>query len=229
MKKTLLIVFTFFCSLSYGQTTTDAENYISRYYRFAKKEMKREGIPVSITLAQGLLESNYGKSVLAVKARNHFGIKCTSDWHGKKYHYDDDKPNECFRKYRSVKKSYRDHSLFLHRERYKDLFKLDITDYKGWAYGLKKAGYATNPNYPQLLIKLIEKYDLHRFDKRRFSKKEINTPQTPPDTDKYYTVQKGDTLYSLSKKWNVSLVKLKELNNLSSDTISVGQKIVLPQ
>lgn len=129
-------------------------------------KMKKYGIPASITLAQGILESGSGNSSLARKANNHFGIKCHKDWKGKTYIMDDDKKNECFRKYKSADDSFRDHSLFLTtRNRYADLFKLKILDYKGWAKGLKKAGYATNPKYPQLLIKIIEENQLYKFDK----------------------------------------------------------------
>jgi len=140
------------------------EEYIAMYKRIARHQMKKYGIPASIILAQGILESNNGNSDLARYAKNHFGIKCTNDWDGKSYYKDDDKPKECFRKYKAVKDSFRDHSEFLTRARYATLFNLSTDDYKGWALGLKKAGYATNPKYPQLLINLIEKYDLQRYD-----------------------------------------------------------------
>lgn len=126
--------------------------------------MKQHGIPASITLAQGMLESANGNSTLARKANNHFGIKCTDDWSGKRYYRDDDRPNECFRRYKKVSHSFHDHSDFLKRKRYPQLYELDRTDYKGWAHGLKKAGYATNPKYPQLLINLIEKHKLYQYD-----------------------------------------------------------------
>lgn len=140
------------------------EEYIAMYKKIARKEMKKHGIPASITLAQGILESGSGNSELARKARNHFGIKCTADWNGKTYHVDDDKPNECFRRYKHVETSFHDHSEFLKRKRYSSLFDLDRDDYEGWAKGLKKAGYATNPKYPQLLINLIEKHKLYKYD-----------------------------------------------------------------
>ncbi len=140
-------------------------DYISKYSRIAVEERRRAGIPASITLAQGMLESGNGLSELAVKGRNHFGIKC-HDWTGQKIYYDDDRKGECFRKYRTVEESYRDHSDFLrYRDRYKFLFDYNVTDYRSWAYGLKKAGYATDPSYPQKLIGLIEEYELDRFDK----------------------------------------------------------------
>jgi hypothetical protein len=141
------------------------EEYIDRYAPFAVKEMLISGVPASITLAQGILESGDGNSVLAREANNHFGIKCHGMWEGKKYFMDDDAKNECFRVYTSVFDSYRDHSEFLAgRDRYAGLFKLKATDYKGWAHGLKQAGYATNPKYPHLLIKIIEENSLHKYD-----------------------------------------------------------------
>ena len=141
------------------------QKYIERYSGIAVDEMYRSGIPASITLAQGLLESRYGLSELAAKGNNHFGIKCHNDWKGKSMKVDDDRKGECFRVYGSALQSFQDHSDFLrYRDRYKSLFELDITDYKGWAYGLSKAGYATDPAYPQKLIRLIEEYGLQRFD-----------------------------------------------------------------
>ena len=139
--------------------------YISKYKDLAVAEMNQYGIPASITLAQGLLESGNGNSELARKARNHFGIKCHNSWEGNKVYYDDDEAQECFRKYPTVAASYRDHSVFLQKARYANLFELAITDYKGWAKGLKKAGYATNPKYAELLIKIIEDNQLHQYDK----------------------------------------------------------------
>lgn len=140
------------------------QTYIDRYSKTAVAEMYRSGVPASITLAQGMLESSNGQSELAVKGNNHFGIKC-HDWTGAKVYHNDDRRNECFRKYDSAWESFRDHSDFLrYRDRYKSLFDLKITDYKGWAYGLKHAGYATDPAYPKKLIKLIEDYGLDRFD-----------------------------------------------------------------
>ncbi|MEQ8908064.1 MAG: glucosaminidase domain-containing protein [Vicingaceae bacterium] len=133
----------------------------------AIREMHRSGVPASITLAQGILESGDGNSPLARYAKNHFGIKCHSSWTGKTFIQDDDEKDECFRKYKHVLDSYRDHSDFLKKKRYAFLFDLKITDYKGWAKGLKKAGYATNPKYPQLLIRIIEENDLAKFDKMK--------------------------------------------------------------
>jgi LysM repeat protein len=148
-----------------GTAPSYAVDYLNRYSALAVNEMKRTGIPASITLAQGMVESNYGRSTLARKGNNHFGIKCHSDWKGGKIYHDDNKRGECFRSYRSVEESYRDHSDFLvNGSRYRDLFRLPADDYKGWAHGLKKAGYATDPKYPSKLIAKIEEYDLHRFD-----------------------------------------------------------------
>ena len=141
------------------------ETYIEQFASLAVEEMYRSGIPASITLAQGLLESGYGMSELAVKGNNHFGIKCHNNWTGKKMYHDDDSKGECFRVYPSPEQSYRDHSDFLrYRDRYKFLFDYKITDYKSWANGLKKAGYATDPKYPSKLINLIETYELYQYD-----------------------------------------------------------------
>jgi len=147
-----------------NHTKYTTEQYIAVYKKTAMTMMKKNGIPASIILAQGILESSNGNSELARNANNHFGIKCTSDWTGKTYAVDDDKPNECFRRYPTAEASYKDHSEFLKRPRYAKLFDLSSDDYKGWARGLKKAGYATNPKYPQLLINLIEKYNLYKLD-----------------------------------------------------------------
>lgn len=144
---------------------TSSDRYIGEWSETAVSEMRRTGVPASITLAQGLLESSAGQSVLARKANNHFGIKCHGDWTGKRFYKDDDKKNECFRVYASAQQSFRDHSDFLrYRDRYKALFDLDPTDYKGWARGLSKAGYATDKSYSAKLIRVIEENDLARFD-----------------------------------------------------------------
>lgn len=149
---------------SKGQKLTRAD-YISTFSKMAVSEQKRSGVPASITLSQGILESGDGNSYLAREGNNHFGIKCHKDWKGERIYADDDELNECFRKYKSVEESYRDHSDFLLRNsRYAPLFELNTKDYKGWAKGLKKAGYATNPKYADLLISLIEENNLHQFD-----------------------------------------------------------------
>ncbi len=164
--------------LSLGLLTAAAsgpyETYIEKYSSVAVSEMKRSGVPASITLAQGLLESAAGQSELASKSNNHFGIKCHSDWKGKKTYKDDDKAGECFRVYSNAQASFRDHSDFLrYQDRYKGLFELEPTDYRSWAKGLKKAGYATDRSYADKLIKIIEDYQLYRFDQ------DIELPETP--------------------------------------------------
>ncbi len=156
----------------FAQDRISTEEYIETYKDVAIKKMKTFNIPASITLAQGILESGSGNSRLAMKANNHFGIKCHKNWTGKTFTMDDDAKNECFRKYKDPADSYRDHSEFLtQRGRYSFLFEYKITDYKSWANGLKKAGYATNPKYPQLLISIIERYDLSQYDKGGKTKK----------------------------------------------------------
>ena len=143
----------------FAQSLNKVELYIQKYKDLAVEHMVEYSIPASITLAQGILESGSGESDLAVESNNHFGIKCHRDWEGDRSYYDDDEENECFRKYKSASESYLDHSLFLkNKPRYSELFSLNITDYKGWAKGLKKAGYATDPNYANNLIRVIEKY-----------------------------------------------------------------------
>ena len=164
MKRLLLVLMTVL--LSIGAAKNPKLDYIDKYSDIAIKEMKRTGVPASITLAQGILESNAGQSVLATKGNNHFGIKCHNDWKGKTMKMDDNAPKECFRVYPNAEASFRDHSDFLRsRDRYKSLFELKQTDYKGWARGLKKAGSATDPGYADKLITLIEDYELYRFDK----------------------------------------------------------------
>lgn len=168
MKKALTI-FLLVCTLALTASVPETRKspqliYIERYAEIAVEEMYRSGVPASITLAQGLLESRYGQSELAVKGNNHFGIKC-HNWNGAGMYYDDDMKGECFRKYDSPEESYRDHSDFLRfRDRYRFLFDLEPTDYKGWAHGLKKAGYATDSKYPQKLISLIEEFELYKYD-----------------------------------------------------------------
>lgn len=174
MRLSLVIIFTAINLISLaGKKVTPAE-YIEKYKEDAIKEMNRSGVPASITLAQGMLESGYGNSELARKANNHFGIKCHSDWKGPIYRVDDDRKKECFRKYKTVWHSYRDHSDFLKgKRRYAFLFDLKMTDYKGWCRGLKKAGYATNKKYASLLINMIERYDLNQYvSKKKYKKKE---------------------------------------------------------
>jgi flagellum-specific peptidoglycan hydrolase FlgJ len=202
--------------------------YVDNFKEIAKNNMKTHGIPASITLAQGILESGAGKGKLAQSANNHFGIKCHTGWTGESVKHDDDAAQECFRKYQHPSESYRDHSLFLTtRTRYSNLFKLDKGDYEAWAKGLKAAGYATDVKYPDKLIGLIERFELYKYDNevlnRDFkpAKKEVNLAQGGD----YYTIQQGDTLYSLSKRFNLTVDDLKKLNNMSDNTISIGQQI----
>lgn len=195
------------------------EDYIKKYRDIAVEEMKRYHIPASITLAQGLLESGAGQGTLARKSNNHFGIKCGSDWRGKTVKHDDDARNECFRVYKDPKESYRDHSKFLAgRQRYAFLFKLKITDYKGWARGLKKAGYATNPRYAQQLIDIIERYDLDKYDKKGGLKwmKENPNPHEPYIANGllYIIARQGDTWKNISKEFDISQRKLRKYNDL---------------
>lgn len=195
------------------------EDYIKKYRDLAVQEMKKYHIPASITLAQGLLESGAGKSTLARKSNNHFGIKCGSDWRGKTVSHDDDARGECFRAYKHPKQSYEDHSKFLAgRPRYASLFKLKITDYKGWARGLKKAGYATNPRYAEQLIDIIELYDLHRYDTKGGLKwmKENPNPHQPYIANGlvYIVVRAGDSWKSISREFDISQKKLRKYNDL---------------
>src|SRR6476660_9666277 len=160
----LAFVLSFTFTVSYGQSADAILAYISRYKELAIAEMKRTGVPAAITLAQGIHETEAGTSVLVKKSNNHFGIKCKDEWRGQSVSHDDDARGECFRKYTATEDSYRDHSDFLkNRPNYASLFTLDPTDYQGWAYGLKKAGYATNPKYAQILIKLIQDYNLEDY------------------------------------------------------------------
>lgn len=173
-------------TVCFGQKRMSRADYIEKYKEWAINEMKNSGIPASITLAQGILESDCGNSELAVNANNHFGIKCHSDWKGDRMYHDDDKDQECFRKYDNASESFHDHTYFLvTKSRYQDLFTLKSTDYKGWAKGLKAAGYATDPSYATRLIDIIEDMELYKLDydiKNPSSKKENTETQTPTVT-----------------------------------------------
>jgi mannosyl-glycoprotein endo-beta-N-acetylglucosaminidase/LysM domain-containing protein len=220
--------------------------YIDRFKAIAIQEMNLYGIPASITLAQGLFESGSGNGELARVANNHFGIKCTSDWKGKSYYKDDDNVNDCFRVYDKPEDSFRDHSEFLKRKNYAKLFELDKNDYQNWAYGLKKAGYATNPKYPELLINIIQKYNLDQYDSpegkiqkikredRVFTQIDQNIGKAVKDSiiqntpaEKVYTVKQGDTLYNISKRFGLTVDDLKALNNMADNNIKIGQKLVV--
>jgi flagellum-specific peptidoglycan hydrolase FlgJ len=203
---------------------TPTEIYIQMYAPIAQNEMRLYGIPASITLAQGILESGSGKGRLSVEANNHFGIKC-HEWTGAKIYHDDDASQECFRKYNDPRYSFRDHSLFLtERQRYYKLFDLEITDYKGWAKELRAAGYATDRKYPDKLISLIERYNLNKYDEAVTGKSTVEVVVSDEITHK---VVKGDTLYSLSKQYNTSVETLKELNGLSSNNLNIGDLLIV--
>jgi flagellum-specific peptidoglycan hydrolase FlgJ len=205
-----------------GDVTLD---YINTYSAIAMEEMRKFNIPASITLAQGILESSSGRSELTRRSNNHFGIKCHKGWDGKRAYHDDDRKGECFRVYEYPAVSYRDHSLFLaNRERYSSLFKLKLDDYEGWAKGLSKAGYATDRRYPAKLIALIEKYQLDRFDAAVLGQ---NYTPAKKKWRTVYTVKKGDTLYSISKSFGVTVDEIKRLNNLKNSTISIGELLVI--
>src|ERR1700761_2567288 len=220
--------------------------YIDKFKTIAIQEMNLYGIPASITLAQGLFESGSGNGELARVANNHFGIKCNSEWKGKGYYKDDDEHNDCFRVYDKPEDSFRDHSEFLKRPRYTKLFLLDKNDYVGWANGLKAAGYATNPNYPQLLINIIQKYNLDQYDRSETDDQkekredkvltQINDNGLTAGKDsvtqsttanKSYTVTTGDTLYSISRRFGITVDDLKTLNNLPDNNIRIGQKLIV--
>ena len=208
------------------------EEYIATFAEIAQMEMKAYGIPASITLAQGLLESGLGKGELAQKTNNHFGIKCHTGWQGDYDHHDDDEKGECFRKYNHPMYSYRDHSIFLTgRSRYAFLFNLPNDDYKEWAKGLRKAGYATDRHYPQKLIALIERHDLHKYDTAvadaGYGKGEKTQVAIAKPQFASHIVQAGDTLYSISKRYAVSVNDLKRWNYLYDDNLAVGQELTV--
>lgn len=220
--------------------------YIKEYADLAVEQMKKHKIPASITLAQGLLESGAGRSSLARKSNNHFGIKCHSDWRGKKTYHDDDAPKECFRVYSSVKDSYDDHSQFLKLgARYAFLFELKITDYKGWARGLKKAGYATDRSYANRLITIIEDYELYKYDNQGMSKREArrwekelkkkpwlaNPHQVYIANGLAYVVARdGDTFQLLGGEFGLKWKKLVRYNDLHQDyTLEEGDIVYLKQ
>lgn len=216
-------------------TTEIVLAYIDKYKDVAQKNMRNHGVPASIALAQAILESGAGTGDLSRQANNHFGIKCHKDWNGPSVKHDDDEAQECFRKYENVYDSYQDYANFLRGRRWYDpLFKLEQNDYKGWAKGLKKAGYATDPGYPTKLIGIIERYQLQKYDAEVLGTEYVpTTPSTPvlveakpenqkPNVDQHQVV-KGDTLYSISKRYNISLEELRKKNNITENSISIGQ------
>jgi flagellum-specific peptidoglycan hydrolase FlgJ len=209
-------------------TTQLVLDYIETFKEIAKENMLKSGIPASITLGQAILESGAGTGPLSAQANNHFGIKCHKEWNGPSIKYTDDAADECFRKYSDPNESFRDHSYFLtSRSRYSDLFKLDKGDYKKWAKGLKSAGYATDPKYADKLVSLIERYDLQRFDAEVLGENSARNSKSQmayQDVEKY-TVIKGDTLYSISKRFNITIEELKKKNKLTDTNLSLGQTL----
>lgn len=246
------LIFVIFNFQSQGEKVSSAR-YIRKYKGLAIEEMKKFKIPASITMAQGILESGNGNSTLARKAKNHFGIKCHKDWKGKSMKWDDDAPNECFRKYNSVNESFRDHSEFLvERDRYASLFKLKITDYKGWAKGLQKAGYATNKSYSKLLIKIIEENNLQKLDDKKLAAKSGTTyfdPDfvQPSESDfeaidisgakrqiftnnntRFIFAEAGDNFNKIAKDLNIYAWQVYKYNELNKkDQLVAGQMIYI--
>lgn len=242
--------------LSVAQSRNQAYlSYIEQYYQIAEKQQKEHRIPASIVLAQGLLESGAGQSDFAKQSNNHFGIKCT-DWTGEKIYHDDDKKGECFRKYDHVIDSYEDHALFLKsRPRYAFLFDLNPTDYKGWAYGLKKAGYATDPTYAIKLISIIENYDLHRFDLNPDSNSAIIIDKSNFDSNpkadenqrsmglidagtkhqimkvnkvEFITSYSGDSYAGIADEFHLTENRLREYNEVDSNAeLAVGTRVFI--
>ena len=248
--------FLFFCILAFGQSQNKAYlNYIEQYCKLAQKQQKEFGIPASITLAQGLLESGAGQSSFSKASNNHFGIKCT-DWKGDKVYKDDDTKNECFRKYGHVLDSYEDHSLFLkNRSRYSFLFDYQSTDYENWAFGLKKAGYATDPTYAFKLISIIENYNLHQFDlgkNIKFNSTVSDNTTTPKISKKKYlssigtihatsnhevmmvngvkfVISKDNDSYSMiADEFNISQEKIFDYNEINpTDELIAGTRVYI--
>jgi LysM repeat protein len=228
------ILSTIFLATAREKITT--VEYIETYKSVAIQEMNMYGIPASITLAQGILESGSGNSHLAIEANNHFGIKCHRDWEGRKVYHDDDEKNECFRAYKDPNESFRDHSLFLKdRSRYAFLFEEDRTDYKAWAKGLKKAGYATNPKYPKLLINLIETHNLHQYDLKQSEEEdyfELDLSsaiiQTSSNKVKFIVAGEGDSFESIASQTENKPADLLEYNELNyDDKLKAGDKVYL--
>ena len=240
--KILTLIFLFASLFVQAQRTNQAFwSYIDKYKGWAIEQMNQYGIPASITLAQGLLESNAGRSTLATQANNHFGIKVGSSWTGPYVLRDDDARNEKFRKYKSARESYVDHSKFLQGKRYQGLYKLSKTDYKGWARGLKAAGYATNPNYADALIRTIEMYNLNQFDTGKYRSNAKNTTAANVTTTSefwqrhtvykgnknyFIIVEVGDDMATISKETGISLRKLYKYNDLPLDYAPTAGDII---
>ncbi len=230
----LLLIIPLFSMAQRPQRNFTPEDYINMYKDAAIQNMVEKRIPASITLAQGMLESGNGNSKLARKANNHFGIKCHSDWNGKSVRMNDDRRNECFRKYNEVLDSYRDHAEFLsNRGRYADLFNLDLNDYKGWAKGLKKAGYATSPTYAKKLINIIERYKLHKYDNAKSKGGGVYAISREADVKKInklksIVVREGDTKLSLATSLDMKVKQIEKYNELGEgDELYPGQILYL--
>ena len=234
-KMKINLVLSFIMLISFSEISSQnltRKQYITKYSSLAVKQMRQYKIPASITLAQGILESNNGNSKLAVKANNHFGIKCHG-WEGKKIFEDDDKKNECFRKYKSPLESFKDHSIFLNKySRYAFLFDYKITDYKSWARGLKKAGYATNKKYPELLIKIIEDNKLNIYDDKDVEIELISRIRNiymHPNRIKYVKSENQDTYITIAKNLNIKLWQLQKYNDSKETNILAEGTIVFIQ
>ena len=252
MNKTIIILCcSIVCFLQSAAQNITPQQYIEEYKDIAISEMKRMGVPAAITLAQGLLESQSGNSDLVKESNNHFGIKCKSTWTAETVSHDDDKPGECFRKYKTADDSYRDHSDFLRGSaRYASLFQLNPTDYKDWAYGLKKAGYATNPKYPEILIKSIEKYNLEQYtldglnevpqfvaEKNQIDPEDslstlfADSSLTAPinltiNGLKVLLVPKGTSLLTIATQSHIGLEKLLSINELNKDGLLTRNQFI---
>ena len=225
----------------FGQKKLTPEEYIEKYKDDAIKEMYLHKVPACITLAQGMLESGNGNGTLCKNANNHFGIKCHNEWSGETYTMDDDAKNECFRKYENALDSYSDHSMFLFsRSRYSSLFELKIIDYKGWCYGLKEAGYATDPKYPERLINLIEKYNLQNLNntgeipKQNFPPRDIIEPNLAIrqiyrfNHIQFIITKENDSFYKIAQDFKLELNDILSYNDLSkTDKLVFGQKIYI--
>jgi LysM repeat protein len=246
MRTGFIFFFTFLTMYLSGQTGRNMtrQEYIDTYKDLAMREMERTNIPASITLAQGLLESGNGNSTLARRGNNHFGIKCHTDWKGKTIYHDDDEQNECFRKYKSVEESYRDHSDFLTgRSRYAELFTLKPDDYKGWAKGLKKTGYATSATYAEALIKIIEENNLHQYDMQVSGIRGAKTREKPSyatthyaggrmiyfnNRVKYVLAREGDSFYNLSEELDLFQWQLPKYNDTPDNKVfAEGDKVYI--
>ena len=214
------------------------ENYIKKYKDIAIEQQKKHGVPASITLAQGLLESAAGQSRLAQEANNHFGIKCGNEWGGKTIKHDAETGKECFRKYKDVEDSYEDHSKFLKRKRYESLFKLKSTDYKNWAKGLRRCGYATDPKYPEKLISLIERYELYRYDSEKGKQKKIDLIEEDIKSHivyrqgnlLYIRVLDGDTYAMIAKEYGIKKKDLLRYNDVKEEvSLQTGAIVYLQE